>query len=126
MKEIVKINESQLQNLISEAVKRVLNEGMTSDNPLFNKWFEAKEILGADQMLDAIWNYLDASQIEKIIGWLDDDYELWNDEEDDEELLEVVVFVLVVAVDVPFEPHAVIIAATASAMILNLMYFIDL
>ena len=60
---------------------------MTSDNPKYNKWFEAKEQLGADKMLDIIWHYLDVSQIEQIIDWLNQDYELWDneDEEDDSE-----------------------------------------
>lgn len=82
---IKKININELKYIVTESVKRVLKEGMTSDNPMFDKWFEAKEILGADRMLDVIWNYLDASQIESIIEGLDQDYQLWDEEDDTED-----------------------------------------
>jgi len=62
-----------------------LKEGMTTDNPKYNKWYKAKEMLGADTMLDAIWQYLDVSMIENIIDWLNQDYELWNDDEEEDE-----------------------------------------
>ena len=87
-KQTVKLNENTLKVLIAESLKRVLKEGMTTDNPVYDKWYEAKDLLGAEEMLNAIWNYLDSSQIEQIIEWLDQDYELWDEDEeeiDDEE-----------------------------------------
>ena len=84
-KNTIKLNENTLKKIITESVKKILKEGMTSNNPKFNKWFEAKELLGADAMLDAVWDYLDALQIEQIIDWLDQDYELWDNEEEEYE-----------------------------------------
>lgn len=83
-KNVMKISENTLKQIVTESVKKILKEGMVASNPMFNKWFEAKELLGAEQMLDAIWNYLDVSQIESIIEGLDRDYELWNDDFEEE------------------------------------------
>lgn len=85
MKEI-RLNENAIKKIVAESLKKVIKEGMTTDNPVYNKWYEAKDLLGAEQMLDAIWNYLDSSQIEQIIEWLDQDYELWDEEDEEEEL----------------------------------------
>lgn len=79
-----KLNLKELQYIVTESVKKILKEGMTTDNPMFDKWFEAKEMLGAEKMLDIIWNYLDSSQIESIIEGLEQDYQLWEDEEEEE------------------------------------------
>ena len=84
-KNSIKLTENSLKEIVTESLKNILKEGMTSDNPKYNKWFEAKEILGADRMLDIIWHYLDVSQIEQIIDWLNQDYELWDNEDEDEE-----------------------------------------
>lgn len=37
-KSTIRLNENTLKKIISESVRRVLKEGMTSDNPKFNKW----------------------------------------------------------------------------------------
>lgn len=89
MKKRIKINESTLRRIVTESVKRVLKEGMTTDNPYYDRWNEAKDFLGAEQMLECIWNYLDASQLEQIIDWLNQDYELWDDEEEEDEEEEI-------------------------------------
>lgn len=81
---MAKLNEKQLRKVVAECVKRALKEGMTADNPNFGKWNEAKEVLGAETMLDAIFQYLDVSKLEQILGWLNQDYDLWNDEEETE------------------------------------------
>ena len=76
---MAKLNEKQLRKVVAECVKRALKEGMTADNPNFSKWDEAKEALGAETMLDAIFQYLDAGKLEQILEWLNQDYELWNE-----------------------------------------------
>ena len=75
------LSEEALQNIIKEEVNKILKEGST-DQSVYNKFLDAKERLGADAVLDAIWNYLDSDTLENIVNWLNQDYELWDDEED--------------------------------------------
>ena len=75
------LSEEALQNIIKEEVNKILKEGSTDQN-VYNKFLDAKETLGADTVLDAIWNYLDSDTLENIVNWLNQDYELWDDEED--------------------------------------------
>lgn len=78
-------NESKLNKVIAESVKKVLREGMTSDNPAYEKWETIKEYLGAEQMLEDIFQYLDSSKLEQIIEWFDQDYDFFDDEEQEED-----------------------------------------
>lgn len=82
-KNIVKLNEAQLKKMIAESVKRVLKEGMTPDNPNYEKWETIKEQLGAEQMLLDIFNYLDSSELEQIIEWFDQDYDFFGSEDEE-------------------------------------------
>jgi hypothetical protein len=70
--------------MISEAVRKALNEGTTSDIDTQN-WEKAKEMLGADTMLDAFMSYMDCDQIHQMLEWLDQDYDLGFMENDEEE-----------------------------------------
>lgn len=84
MKQKIKLTEGDLHRIIKKAVRGALNEGMTSDNSYYEKWEMIKDILGSDKMVDDIFNYLDSSMLEKIVDWFDNDYDLFeNDEEDD-------------------------------------------
>ena len=76
MKNTAKLSQSALKKMIEESVRRCLKEGTTSQDAL-QKWEDAKNILGADQMLDAFQNYMSSDQIDQMLEWLNDDYELW-------------------------------------------------
>lgn len=81
----IKLNESELRNIVAESVKRILKEGMTADNPSYEKWETILQHLGAEQMLNDIFEYLDSSMLEQIIEWFDQDYDFFGDEEESEE-----------------------------------------
>ena len=81
-KKIFRLTETELRNLIKESVNRVLNEG-TTDQAMFNSWDAIKGQMGADAMLDAIYNYMNADEIGEIIRLLKRDYDV-NDVEDAE------------------------------------------
>ena len=86
-KNSIKLTENSLKDIVAESLKNILKEGMTSDNPYYEKWETIKEQLGSEQMLSDIFNYLDSSQLEQIINWFDQDYDFFGseDEEYDEE-----------------------------------------
>ena len=79
-KKIFRLTETELRGLIRESVNRVLNEG-TTDQAMFNSWDSIKEQMGAEAMLDAIYNYMNADEIAEIIRLLKRDYDV-NDVED--------------------------------------------
>lgn len=72
------MNNNRIKQIIKECIYNAINEG-SPDKILYNKWFEAQQQLGADKMLDSIWNYLNSNQLEQIIGYLNDEYGLWDD-----------------------------------------------
>lgn len=78
-KQTVTLNENTLRNIVKGAVKTYLKEGST-DQEVYNKWLDAMERLGAEHMLDEIWNYLNCDQLKNIVTWLNQDYELWPDD----------------------------------------------
>lgn len=86
MKEI-RLNENTLKQIVAESVMRMLKEGLVTNDPNIDKWYEARQIMGAEQMLDALFQYLDGDTIRDFIDTLDREYEIWgyDDEEEDEE-----------------------------------------
>ena len=81
-KKIFRLTESELRGLIRESVNRVLNEGTTDQN-MFNQWDDIKEQIGAEAMLDAIYNYMSSDEIAEIVRLIKRDYDI-NDVEDAE------------------------------------------
>lgn len=73
------MKNDKLKQIIKECVYKVINEGV-SDSNIYKKWDDAQKQLGSDTMLDAIWNYLTSDEIEKIIEYINEDYDLWDDE----------------------------------------------
>ena len=69
----MKINEKGLKSIIAESLKKVLNEGMLSDNPAFEKWEYLEDMVGAEKMLDCIFRWSSAEQIEKWIEWFEEE-----------------------------------------------------
>ena len=77
MKQTIKLRETELKRIIAESVKRAINEGTTSDD-IFEKWELLKEQVGCEQMVNDIFNYLSSDQLEQLIEWFDQDYDLFN------------------------------------------------
>ena len=69
----MKITESKLRQIVKESVKKTLKEGMTSDNPCYEKWYYLVNTFDPELLLDAIFDYLDATQLEKMVGWFEQD-----------------------------------------------------
>jgi len=67
--------------MISESVRRVLNEGH-SDSSVYNKWQEVRQQLGDDTMLSELYNYLSGDDIEDFISNVIREWDLDYDEED--------------------------------------------
>lgn len=84
-KKQIRLSEARLHQIIKENIKKVLKEGMTSDNPAFDKWEQIKETLGAETMVDNIFQYLDSSTLEQLVEWFNQDYDLFDDYEEEED-----------------------------------------
>lgn len=69
----MKINEKRLKSIIAESLKKVLNEGMLSDNPAFEKWKYLEDMVGAEKMLDCIFRWSSVEQIEQWIEWFEEE-----------------------------------------------------
>lgn len=78
----IRLSEARLHQIIRKNIKNALTEGMTSDNPAYDKWETIKNAIGSEQMLEDIFNYLDSSMLEQLVEWFDQDYELFDNEED--------------------------------------------
>lgn len=84
-KKQIRLSEARLHQIIKENIRKALNEGMTSDNPAYDKWEQIKETLGADTMLDNIFQYLDSSKLEQLVEWFNQDYDLFDDYDEEED-----------------------------------------
>lgn len=88
MRQRIRLTESQLHRMIKESVREVLSEGHWKSE-INEKWNKALEIMGAEQMIDALYTFLDGDTIEEFIEQLERVYELPlsdnEDEEDDDE-----------------------------------------
>ena len=76
-----RISESVINRAINNSMRRMVNEGST-DSDVIDKWQEVKDIIGESQMVNDIFNYLSSDQIEKILGWFNEDYQLFDDDEE--------------------------------------------
>lgn len=84
-KKQIRLSEARLHQIIKENIKKALKEGMTSDNTAFDKWEQIKETLGAETMVDNIFQYLDSSTLEQLVEWFNQDYDLFDDYEEEED-----------------------------------------
>lgn len=76
-----RISESVINRAINNSMRRMVNEG-TTDSDVIDKWQEVKDSLGASKMVDDIFNYLSSDQIEEMLGWFNEDYQLFDDDEE--------------------------------------------
>ena len=88
-KNTYRITEGDLKCIMESVMKRVLTEGSSETSDL-STWEDFKEMLGADRMLDMIWNYLSADQLRDIMASIrqeldmDGSYEDFDYEDDDD------------------------------------------
>lgn len=81
MKHTKNIKDKRLQQIISESIKKVVNEGTTFDDTI-QKWDIIIERVGCEQMVNDIFNYLNSDQLDKLVEWFNQDYELWDDDQE--------------------------------------------
>ena len=67
MKRTIRLTESKLRSLINETVKNVINEGHW-DSTIYDKWEQVREMVGDDNMIRELYNYLSSDQIEDFIN----------------------------------------------------------
>lgn len=82
MKKIIRLTESELNNMISQSVKKVIKEG-SPDWSVYNKWNDIIEMMGADAVLSELYNYLNSDQIEDFIEWMKKNYDIDFGQEED-------------------------------------------
>lgn len=78
----MKVNEKQLRKLIQESITNILKEGSANSSD-WERWDNIKEMLGADEMLDAIFNAMDQNEIEEMLEFLEREYEINSGYEED-------------------------------------------
>ena len=76
-----RISESVINRAINNSMRRMVNEG-TTDSDVIDKWQEVKDSLGASKMIDDLFEYMSEDQIVKILGWFNEDYQLFDDDEE--------------------------------------------
>lgn len=66
MKKTIRLSRKELTNYITESVRRIIKEG-TNDPELYNEWERLRETMGDAQMLDELFEYLNADQIQDFV-----------------------------------------------------------
>jgi hypothetical protein len=67
-KQIIKINENQLQHIVAETAKKILKEGTTNMKHI--EMFDYLiEMCGAEQVLRCIFDWSDSNRIEQWLEW---------------------------------------------------------
>lgn len=70
------MNQNRIKQIVRESLYRAINEGTTSDDTI-QKWELLKEQIGCEQMVNEIFNYLNSNQLEQLVEWFNQDYDLW-------------------------------------------------
>lgn len=79
----IRLTEGKLNQIIRESIKKTLKEGFATGDESYDKFEQIKEILGADEMINDIYNYLDDTTLKKLIEYFNQDYDLFNDFDDE-------------------------------------------
>ena len=66
MKKTIRLSRKELTNYITESVRRIIKEG-TNDTVLYDEWERLRETMGDAQMLDELFEYLSADQIQDFV-----------------------------------------------------------
>lgn len=70
------MNKNKIQQIIRECIYKTINEGTTFDDTI-QKWELLKEQVGCEQMVEDIFNYLNSDQLDQLVEWFNQDYDLW-------------------------------------------------
>ena len=70
------MNKDKIQQIIRECIYKTINEGTTFDDTI-QKWELLKEQVGCEQMVEDIFNYLNSDQLDQLVEWFNQDYDLW-------------------------------------------------
>ena len=70
------MNKNRIQQIIRECIYKTINEG-TSFEDTIQKWELLKEQVGCEQMVEDIFNYLNSDQLDQLVEWFNQDYDLW-------------------------------------------------
>lgn len=70
------MNKDKIQQIIRECIYKTINEGTTFDDTT-QKWELLKEQVGCEQMVEDIFNYLSSDQLDQLVEWFNQDYDLW-------------------------------------------------
>ena len=68
----IKLTESKLKQIVAESVKKVLNE-RTTDSNTEELWEMLKMTIGTETMLDCIYAWASADEIEQWIKWFEEE-----------------------------------------------------
>ena len=66
MKKTIKLSRKELTDYITESVRKIIKEG-TNDPEVYEGWERLRETMGDAQMLDELFQYLDADTIRDFI-----------------------------------------------------------
>lgn len=75
MKKTIKLSRKELTNYITESVRKIIKEG-TNDPEVYEGWERLRETMGDAQMLDELFQYLDADTIQDFVETTKDLYDV--------------------------------------------------
>lgn len=70
------MNKDKIQQIIRECIYKTINEGTSFDDTI-QKWELLKEQVGCERMVNDIFEYLSSDQLEQLVEWFNEDYDLW-------------------------------------------------
>ena len=71
----IRLTESDLHRIVKESVNKIIKEG-TTDSYIQAMWDKVQKMMGAESMLEALYNYLDSDAIEDFVQYLYRTYDL--------------------------------------------------
>lgn len=81
-KKTVKLTETDLRKMISESVRKAINEGHWNGS-VYDKWEEIRNAVGDDTFISELYNYMDGDEIEGFIETISRNYDLdYNEDEE--------------------------------------------
>jgi len=76
----ISLTESELKRIVRKSINKVITEGTTSTEDC-GKWNNLKDTVGADAMIDEMYNFLNEDQIKEFIEHMEMACDLYYDEE---------------------------------------------
>jgi len=72
MRRRIRLKESEIKNIVRRSVKKVLKEA-TLDNDVNLKWDYLLDTIGAEKMLNCLYQWADDRQIAQWIEWFEEE-----------------------------------------------------